>query len=303
MKYKALLFDGRNALFRAAYVAPTLLATVPGLGKNILIGGVFQFIRIVLHEVDKRGAPGCAVVIAWEGDDDGKSWRRDLFPGYKANRDPDRHRATGDGHVESDLHRQEGILRGVLAELGWSQAWSPGAEADDTLATLAARLEARGTVGIVSGDRDLHQCVTTRVHTLDREVWTPTEVRKKWGVVPTRIPEVKAIAGDKSDGIPGVKGVGEKGAAEIVARWGSLEEAFESIRAMDAWDRAATLRKFLAQEQDALLFRRITTVQRDAPLEFAPRGRVPPREVFGRFKFASLMAPSTLKIAESIRGS
>lgn len=304
MRYRALLFDGMNALFRAAYVTKPLTVDVAGHG-HIPIGGVYGFLRLVLHEVDRRGADGCAVVVCWEGDRDGQSWRRDLFPAYKANRDPERHRKD---EKESDIHRQEGILRGVLSELGWSQAWSPGFEADDTLATLAARLEARGPVGIVTGDRDLHQCATARVHALDREVWTPAEVKKKWGVDPVRIPEVKALAGDKSDGIPGVMGIGEKWAREFASAFPSLEALFEFARerynpeAPVNWPPHA-VRKLVDGEQDALLFRRLATVQRDAPLEFAPRTRAPAREVFERFRFASLMAPSTLKIAETIAGS
>jgi DNA polymerase-1 len=303
VSYRVLIFDGRNALHRAAHVAKPLTTTIDGVETPI--GGVYQFLRIVLSEVEKHGDDaGCAVFVAWEGDNDGRSWRRDLFPEYKSGRDPNRH--------AGDMGRQEKLLRALLTDLGWSQVWSPSFEADDTIATLAAHFERhavhRCPVGIVTGDRDLHQCVTTQVHVLDgKKLWTRSDVREKWGVHPSRIPDIKALAGDKSDGFGGVAGIGEKWAREMIAGTESLDALFSLARTSPAecsrkgWTASLTA-KLLAGEQDAYLCRQLATCRTDAPLEFAARASTPAREVFERLRFSSLLAPSTLRTADALAG-
>lgn len=304
MKYKTILVDAKNCLYRAEYANRALMTDVPGHGQNVAIGGVFGFLKSVLAIFDRSAEKGCAVLVCWEGDE-GKGWRREAYPGYKAQRDPTR---NDSGAGMSDMQRQEVILRELLSNLGWIQVWSPGFEADDTLATLAhLRAGARGPVAIMTGDRDLHQCVTGRVHVVDKDVWTLDSVKERWGVLPSRIPDVKALSGDTSDNYPGVRGIGEKGARELCAKFATLESLFDLARGVNAGTldpglvSKAVAKKLVAGEADAYLFRRLATVEREAPLTFAPR-RDDTRKALTALRFASLLQPSMLKMIHAIGG-
>ena len=192
--------------------------------------------------------------------------------------------------------------------------------ADDTIATLAKHLSDRGrTVGVLTGDHDLHQIVTARVHVLDPNpdryeldggAWKRRDVRRRWGVEPSKIPSVKALMGDKSDDVPGVTGIGEKWGKAIVAQTKddglAMSRDGEIFVTIDGSGRASKKKATtLNEERDRFeLFRRICTVYDDVEVVFAPR-EYDANEVesnFRRLRFTSLLAPSTLRTVARVAG-
>lgn len=193
-----------------------------------------------------------------------ESFRNELWPGYKDS--------TG---IEPDLLSQFGLLEDALRSAGivvWAMVEH---EADDglasgaTMATADARVE---QVLICTPDKDLAQCVDgQRIVQFDRRKRALIDhegVREKFGVPPASIPDYLALVGDSADGFPGVKGWGKKSAASVLARYGHLEAIPSSHRDWDVDVRgAASLAATLAERfEDALLFRRLATLVRDAPV-------------------------------------
>jgi len=193
-----------------------------------------------------------------------ESFRNDLWPGYKDS--------TG---IEPALLSQFGLLEDALGSLGVVVWPMVEYEADDGLASGAAMAAADPRVEqvlICTPDKDLAQCVVAdRVVQFDRRkriVSDAAGVREKFGVSPASIPDYLALVGDSADGFPGVKGWGKKSAASVLARYVHLEGIPASHRDWEVDVRgAATLAASLvAQFEDALLFRRLATLVRDAPL-------------------------------------
>ena len=223
MLYDHILIDGRHMLYRVASTHRALgIETFDG---TIPTGAIYGFIKTTLGVYEQHAAEGCQIVIAWEG---GYTHRRQLFEGYKRNRtkrrdDPD--------HKEFilTLNDQEQVLKSLMARMGWGQAWAKHYEADDVMATLARQLD--GNIAIYTGDHDLHQCVNERVHVITpvrvahrkdgarEKIWDVSAVRDHWKVAPSRIPEVKALAGDASDCIPGAQGIGEVWARKLLTAY------------------------------------------------------------------------------------
>jgi len=144
----------------------------------------------------------------------------------------------------------------------------PDFEADDVIATLVERAPKDALISIVSTDKDLMQLVSDRVTLLDGvkdRRYGPSEVEERFGVQPDRILDLRALVGDPSDNIPGVKGIGEKGAAKLITEWGSLENLIEhraevaATRARNALD---------SQLEEARLSKRLATLRTDAPVPF-----------------------------------
>jgi 5'-3' exonuclease len=195
-----------------------------------------------------------------------ESFRNDMWPTYK----------TGEG-VDPTLKSQFPILEEALTAAGVTVWPMVELEADDALATAAAMAAADPAVDqviICTPDKDLGQCVTEdgRVVQLDRRkgvVLDRAGVIEKFGVPPESIPDYLALVGDSADGFPGLPGWGAKSAAAVLARYGRLEDI--PIGIVDQWDvdvrgakkLAATLRAGL---EEALLFRRIATLETDAPI-------------------------------------
>lgn len=305
--FNVLLIDGMNMVHRAQHGGKDLTTILPGGTEAVPIGAVYQFIRsaCILH--DEHGGPKVPLIVCWEGDRDGAgSWRRDLYPEYKAGR-----QRSGDIDVQVD------VLQDLLTVCGWSQAWSPTHEADDTLATMARLLEARGRrVAIVTGDHDLHQCVTDQVHVVDpnghrhdltNNTWKIRDVRHRWTVPPSGVVDVKALMGDTSDHVPGAKGIGKMWAYGLIRTYGSLDALLAHVVDHDevvatmadgTTKKSKTKGRSMRLEADRIrMFRRIVTTVDTAPLEFAGRAYDADAVVsrFRALRFASLLAPSILK--------
>ena len=251
-----LAVDAPSMLFRAFYALPDSIKGADGRPVNALLGAA----NLILREVE-RHAPR-AVVLCFGPD--AAEYRVELFPDYHADRP----------ELPDDLAPQFAASRRFFEAFGWTVTAHDSLEADDLLGSYA-RLEAEagGVALLLTGDRDMFQCVGERVRVLyirtggrGAEVVTPDEVVSRYGVPPELVPDFIALRGDPSDGIPGAKGVGEKTAAELLRRHGSLEGVLEgAIR-----ERRPALRSALLSAKDQLVdFKRIATL-RDAGVERPP---------------------------------
>jgi DNA polymerase-1 len=242
-------------LFRAFYALPDTIKGADGRPVNALLGTA----NLILREVEEH-APR-AVVLCFGPD--AADYRVELFDGYHAERP----------EVPDTLAPQFLDARAFFEAFGWIVADSDSFEADDLLGSYATReTDAGGRTLVMTGDRDMFQCAGDRVQILyvrtggkqGAELVDAAEVRRRYGVPPELVPDFIALRGDPSDGIPGAKGIGEKTAAELLQRHGSLEAALEhGVR-----ETKKTVRAALCTQGDELRdFKQIATLQDiDVPL-------------------------------------
>ncbi|MGH6880325.1 MAG: DNA polymerase I [Hypericibacter sp.] len=203
------LIDGSGYIFRAFHALPPL--TRPdGTPVNAVLG----FTNMLLKLVSDTDAEYIAVLF----DTARKNYRNDIYPDYKAHRPP----------PPPELIPQFALIREATKACNVPQLEMEGFEADDLIATYARQAaEAGAQVTIVSSDKDLMQLIGPRVSMLDpikNRPIGPAEVEEKFGVGPDKVVEVQALAGDSTDNVPGVPGIGVKTAAELIKTYGSLEE-------------------------------------------------------------------------------
>jgi DNA polymerase-1 len=251
-----LLLDGHNLLFRAFTSLPRSVAGHDGQPIN----GVYGLLGATLKLV--RDCQAERVIAAFDVPDV-PTFRHRLYAGYQAQRGP-----LG-GEYADDFLRQTGIAQRILPSIGIPSLTAAGYEADDIIGTMATRLRESGDRAIIiSTDRDLLQLVRPAV-----EVLTPSNpplhvtdaagVRARMGVDPEGIPTYKALAGDASDNVPGVAGIGVKTAAALVNAYGSLESIYESLGSLPA----RTAARLEAQRDEAFLFRTIVTIVNDLDVD------------------------------------
>src|SRR5205085_7535776 len=210
------LVDGSHAIFRAYHPLPHL-STRSGVPTNAVYGFTTMLLRAI-----REGEP---THLAVAFDEEAKAARSVIYSEYKATRGP----------PPDDLMPQFSLVRRVLEVLRVPAIGFPGYEADDVIATLARRARRLGwEVVVVTGDKDLMQLVEPsgngiRSYDSMYEKWYgPKEVEEKWGVPPQQIGDLLALTGDKIDNIPGVPGVGEKTAAQLLKEYGSLEGVLQN---------------------------------------------------------------------------
>jgi 5'-3' exonuclease len=211
-----LAIDGPSLLYRAFYALPKLITGPEGWPVNALLGTANLVLRAI-EDHDPRAVVLCFGLEAAE-------YRVEAFSGYHADRPP----------VPDELEPQWEDSQAFFEAFGWHVARTDTLEADDLLHSFAKLEEATGGRALLmTGDRDMFQCATDRVHVLYVSTGKqmaeigPAEVRERYGIPPELVPDFIALRGDPSDGIPGAKGVGEKTAAELLQRCGSLEKAVE----------------------------------------------------------------------------
>ncbi len=250
-----LLVDAPYLLYRAFYGLPDSIKGADDLPVNALLGST----NTILAVADEHQAR--AVVTCFGPD--AATYRVELYPGYHAHRPP----------MPADLARQWKLAPRLYAALGWAVRDHDSLEADDLLGSFArAEEEAGGEALILTGDRDMFQCAGERVSVLllggrgkrGPERMGPAEVEARYGVGPALVPDFIALRGDPSDGLPGMKGIGEKRAADILRRHGSLANA------LDAADRDGPDRNILARARAELeAYREIATL-RPVDVELPP---------------------------------
>ncbi|MFB1483577.1 5'-3' exonuclease H3TH domain-containing protein [Corallococcus sp. RDP092CA] len=250
------LVDGTYELYRAHY-SPRPGTTAPD-GRDVkATAGVMDSLLALLHDEEEA-----VTHVAVAFDNPIRSFRNALFAGYKS-----------DDGVPPELHAQFDLVEEAVAALG-VRVWSmKDQEADDALATAAARWAGEvEQVRLLTPDKDLGQCVRgQRVVQVDRrqqKVVDADGVKAKLGVAPESVPDLLALMGDDADGIPGLAGFGAKGAAAVLQAYGHLEAIPDSaaewtVKVRGADKLAATLK---AHREDARLYRTLATLVEDAPL-------------------------------------
>ncbi len=273
------LIDGMSCAYRAFYAIRDLRAS-SGEPTNAIYG----FTNMLLKIMRERKPDAVAVVF----DSKAPTFRHERFEAYKAHRKP----------IPEDLVEQLPLIKEVIKAYRIMILQREGIEADDLMESFARR--AAGTeydVYLVTSDKDMLQCVGDGVSVLrpdSGEVYDREAVVRRYGVEPRRIVDVLALAGDASDNIPGVPGIGEKTAIELVKEFGDLEGVLKNVERVKGEKRRELLKRFADQ---ARLSRELVTLKGDVPIEFGPgdclvkgpdRNRI--SGLFRRFEFKKLHA-------------
>jgi len=289
-------------LYRTSDAFKTLSAEVGG--EEIGCGGMYGFLNVAV-KLFRRYCKG-KVYVAWEGKRS-KNFRRELYPDYKNKGEPDPEKLE----FLQDMGEQEKRLKAMLRAMGVRQFKGANCEADDVIAWLAWEAQAAGKNTIVyTGDSDLRQLVhgdakAPRIAVIspgfkakDVVYDTAESVKAKHGVAPELLADLKALAGDNSDNIPGVRGCGPKTAATLLNTYGSLDGVLAKAKnGAEDWPVADRFKGMISEmEGDIRLYRRLTGLL-DAPevIEI-PRRRSQKTLVrhFQAYKFRSLIVPSEL---------
>lgn len=247
-----LVIDGNSILNRAFYgIRP--LSTKDGQPTNAIYGFLTMLEKIKTDTSPDR------VAIAF--DLKAPTFRHKAYDGYKSNRKG----------MPEELASQLEPLKELLTLLGYKLVTCEGYEADDILGTLSKAAEDRGDrCFIATGDRDSLQLVSDKT-TVDLQTnktnifYTPEKVIEDYGVSPRQLIEVKAIQGDSSDCIPGVAGIGPKGATELVSRFHDLDNIYENIDTIDI--KEGMRKKLIASRDNAFLSRMLGEIKRDIPID------------------------------------
>ncbi len=224
-----LIADVPWLLYRAFFSLPKSIKGADGRPVNALLGTV----NALLSAIEAR--PSRAVVACFGAEE--AVYRVNLYPPYHAQRDP----------MPPALAEQWTRAPGLLESFGWTIADAEDLEADDAMGSFArAETQAGGRALLLTGDRDLYQAVNERVAVLtlgkggeDPSEIGPTQVRERYGIEPALVPDLIALRGDPSDGLPGAPGIGAKTAAELLRTHGSLEATLLAVGAEGASSESA----------------------------------------------------------------
>lgn len=253
---KLLVLDG-NSIFNRAFYGIKLLTTKSGVYTNAIYGFL-----TMLNKLTDEIAPD-AVAIAF--DMKAPTFRHKAYDGYKATRKG----------MPEELAAQFPVLKELLSAMGYRLVEMEGYEADDILGTLADTCEKSGeTCIIATGDKDSLQLVSksvsvritaTKFGRPEVTLYDDDKIREVYGVAPRQLIDIKSIQGDASDNIPGVAGIGEKGAGELIRNFGSLEHIYDNIDSLDIKD--GTRKKLLASKDNAFLSKFLGTIVKDVPID------------------------------------
>ncbi len=275
------LVDGNNLAYRAFFALPEELATSEGFSTNALLGFTNMLFKL-LADYRPKG-----VAVAW---DTRPVHRTELSAEYKVDRRP----------MPDLLREQFPYFRPIVEAFGYRNLEFEGWEADDVIATLATRADGAGVkTCVVSTDRDAFQLVSENVCLMmtprgvsDVHVYTPERVFARYGVTPDQVPDFIGLKGDTSDNIPGIPGIGDKTAGQLVAQYGSLEGVIEHAEELSP----ARRRNVLEHADQARNSKVLATMRRDLDLDCEPAQLVlsPPdrselKEMFRRFEFRNLL--------------
>ena len=260
---RILVVDGNSIVNRAFYgVRP--LTNKDGQFTHAIYGFL-----TMLGKMEKEEAPD-AVAIAF--DLKAPTFRHKAYDGYKATRKG----------MPPELASQMPLLKELLTLLGYKQVTCEGYEADDILGTFARACEEDSNVCVIAtGDRDSLQLVSeetvVRLCTNRGDVrYTPEKIMEDYGVTPRELIEIKAIQGDSSDNIPGVAGIGPKGAGDLIRRFHTVDYIYDHIDELDIKD--GVRKKLLASRENAMLSRMLGEIRRDVPINTDPSHYIVTRE-------------------------
>ena len=249
---RLLVVDGNSIVNRAFYgIRP--LTNKEGQFTHAIYGFL-----TMLKKIENEEKPD-AVAIAF--DLKAPTFRHKAYSGYKATRKG----------MPPELASQMPPLKELLGLLGYTIVTCEGYEADDILGTLAAACESRGDECVIAtGDRDSLQLVSDKTHVhlctnRDDILYTPEKIMEDYGVSPAELIEIKAIQGDSSDNIPGVAGIGPKGAGDLIQRYHSVEYIYDHLDELEIKD--GVRKKLEASKDNAILSRMLGEIVKDAPID------------------------------------
>jgi len=276
------LVDGNNLAYRAFFALPEELQTTDGQPTNALLGFTNMLFKL-LSDYGPRGA-----AVAW---DTRPTHRTEIAETYKEGRRP----------MPDLLREQFPHFRPIVEAFGYSNLEFEGWEADDVIATLATRADEAGIrTCVVSTDRDAFQLCSENVSLMmtprgvaDVHVYTPERVELRYGVRPDQVPDFIGLKGDTSDNIPGIPGIGDKTAGQLIAQYGSLEEVITHAGELSP----ARSRSVVEHADQARASKVLATMRRDLPLDVdvaelvaSPPDRSTLKEIFRRFEFRGLLS-------------
>lgn len=261
---RLVLIDGHALLYRAFFAFPQSLAMADGQ----LVNAAYGFTRILLSTMTELKPTHLAVSF-----DVGKTFRHEAFESYKAHREK----------MPDELKSQEPIVQEILGDLNIPTYSVLGFEADDVIGTLAKQAAAQGTgdrgqglgeggvqVMIVTGDRDMWQLVDEVISVFvpgtgmrQSRMVDRASVKELLGVWPEQVPDYKGLAGDSSDNIPGVTGIGPKTAADLIGTYGSVEGVYDQIEAV----KGAVQEKLKRDKQQAFDSKQLATIVTNVPIQ------------------------------------
>lgn len=256
---KLLVVDG-NSILNRAYYGIRLLTTKDGRYTN----GIYGFMNIFLSLLERTEATHAAIAF----DVHAPTFRHNMYDGYKAGRKP----------APTELIEQFAPLKEVLTSLGYTVVEKEGFEADDILGTLSRAVNPEDKVFLATGDRDSLQLVSDNVTVLLASTKMGQAVTTEYDALkiaeeykvnnPLQLIDIKAIQGDTSDNIPGVAGIGAKGASELISKFGSIEYIYDNISELDI--KPAMKIKLEADRENAFLSKTLGRICLDAPIETNP---------------------------------
>ena len=246
-----LIVDGNSLMHRAFHALP--LMDADGIYTNAIYGFLNMLLKVIKEE-DVRYIAVCF-------DEHGPTFRHTAYPDYKAGRS-----ATPD-----ELRQQFRTIRELLTDIGVKWYTLLGWEADDLLGTLSLRAEEEVRPLLLTGDRDALQLVDGKTELMFTRkgisvtlLFTPAQVHEEYGFSPEQVTDWKGLAGDSSDNIPGVPGVGDKTAVKLLHQYGTLE----NILASTAQEKGKLREKLETYPDQAKMCKELATIRRDAPVDF-----------------------------------
>ncbi|OUW57686.1 MAG: DNA polymerase I [Candidatus Pelagibacter sp. TMED197] len=254
------LIDGSGYIFRAYYALPPLSRKSDGLPTGAVSGFCSMLFKLLedARSDDSKNKPTHFAVIF---DSARKNFRNEIYKEYKANR----------AEAPDDLAPQFEYIRKSVNAFNLPSIELLNYEADDLIATYAKKItEAGAQVTVISSDKDLMQLVSSKVRLFDpmkSRVIGEKEVLEKFGVKPNQVIDVQSLAGDSSDNVPGVPGIGIKTAAELIQKYKNLENLLEKASEIPQNKRRETL---LLNKDKALLSKKLVTLKKDVPVKNEP---------------------------------
>lgn len=291
---KLAIIDGKSVFYRGYYAMPNL-STKDGIST----GGVYGFAVMAL-EVIKRLKPDY-VCVAWDKPKTNIRKRLEMYPEYKAGRKP----------APADFYEQIPLLHELLEAFGWPLYELDDYEADDIMGTLALKATAQDIeTMLVTSDLDMLQLIDwhVSVYALKKglsniELFKPESFKEKYGIDAIQFLDLKALKGDSSDNIPGVPGIGEKGAIELLKTYGTLDNVYDNLVLI----KESTRKKLEAGKDLAYLSKKLAAIWTDAPVELdlkeldiAKCDAAAVRDVLQRLEFRTLVRqlPEVMQVQE-----